>query len=66
MGEMLINELGQFLLIGSILYIISIIIKFSIKLYSRLKFEKETRYTMSVWEKILSLMSLSYILANIF
>ncbi len=62
----ILNELSQFGLLLSIIYILFVIFNFITKLVGRFKFGNETKFTMGNVEKSILLVAISYILTFLF
>ena len=60
----MLAELYQFGFIGSIIFMVYIIIGVAMKFYGKfVEKEDDTKFVLTVWEKILLWMSISYIFA---
>ena len=62
----ILNELVEFWLVTSIIYIIYVLFNFSIKIYGRFKLNNDTKFNLNKIEKIMLLISLSTIFSKIF
>jgi len=49
----ILTEIYQFLFLSSIIFIVYVVGDLAIKMYGRFKLKTETRFSLSVWEKLI-------------